>query len=173
MRIIFIIGYTNQRRIKGFRCPTKMMPRSSRSPSRSPGPWERRPRTTSSSLPRGWPTLNSEHSRRNFELTPRRFLDELEAQALALRTATVEDVRDAINAIAAGKTLASARQAMLRVKSLLSYGHRLGYLRFNAGAVLSVSDCAWSLARKRRDVTSKSRLLCAEVRLATHEATSC
>ena len=77
--------------------------------------------------------LNSEHSRRNFELTPRRFLDELEAQALALRTATVEDVRDAINAIAAGQTLTSARQTMLRVKSLLSYGHRLGYLQFNAG----------------------------------------
>src|SRR6516165_10661472 len=80
--------------------------------------------------------LNSEHSRRNFDLTARRFRAELEAQSLTLRAAAVEDVRDAINAIAAGKTLASARQAMLRVKSLLSYGHRLGYLRFNAGAVL-------------------------------------
>jgi hypothetical protein len=80
--------------------------------------------------PHGWQT-SSEHSKRNFGLTANRFLSELEAQSLTLRTATVEDVRDAINAIAAGQTLSSARQTMLRVKSLLSYGHRLGYLQFN------------------------------------------
>ena len=92
--------------------------------------------------------LNSEHSRRNFDLTARRFLAELEAQDLTLRTATVEDVRDAINAIAAGQTLTSARQTMLRVKSLLSYGHRLGYLQFNAGAVLKASGDTRSVAQR-------------------------
>ena len=67
---------------------------------------------------------------------------------MALRTATVEDVRDAINAIAAGQTLTSARQTMLRVKSLLSYGHRLGYLQFNAGAVLKAPADTRSVAQR-------------------------
>jgi integrase/recombinase XerD len=92
--------------------------------------------------------LNSEHSRRNFELTARRFLAELEAQSLTLRAADVEDLRDALNAIAAGQTLASARQTMLRVKSLLSYGHRVGYLQFNAGAVLKAPGDTRSVAQR-------------------------
>jgi len=92
--------------------------------------------------------LNSAHSRRNFEVTAKRFLAELEAESLTLRIATVEDVRDAINAIAAGQALASARQTMLRVKSLLSYGHRLGYLQFNAGAVLKAPGDNRSIAQR-------------------------
>ena len=92
--------------------------------------------------------LNSAHSRRNFEVTAKRFLAELEAESLTLRIATVEDVRDAINAIAAGQALASARQTMLRVKSLLSYGHRLGYLQFNAGAVLKAPGDTRSIAQR-------------------------
>jgi hypothetical protein len=52
-------------------------------------------------LPRGAANLNSEHSRRNFGLTARHFLAEFKAQSLTLRSATVEDLRDAINAIAA------------------------------------------------------------------------
>jgi integrase/recombinase XerD len=92
--------------------------------------------------------LTSPHSKQNFGMTARRFLAELETQSLTLRTATVEEVRDAINAIAAGQTLTSARQTMLRVKSLLSYGHRLGYLQFNAGAVLKAPRDTRSIAQR-------------------------
>jgi integrase/recombinase XerD len=81
-----------------------------------------------------WVTsLNSEHSRRNFRKTADRFCAALPA---GLRPATVEDVRAALEAITAGLKPASVRQYTLRVKSLLSYGHELGYLTFNAGVAV-------------------------------------
>ena len=40
-----------------------------------------------------------------------------------LRSASVEDVRDAIEAITAGRSASTAKQYVLRVKSLLSYAH--------------------------------------------------
>jgi hypothetical protein len=64
------------------------------------------------------------HSRRNFEVTARRFLAELPAGGL--RAATVEDVRDALGRIAAGVSEATGRQYVLRTKSLLGYANRLG-----------------------------------------------
>jgi integrase/recombinase XerD len=42
----------------------------------------------------------------------------------------------------------SARQIVLRVKSLLSYGHRLGYLQFNAGAVIRVHTEARAVSKR-------------------------
>jgi integrase/recombinase XerD len=80
-------------------------------------------------------SLNSEHSRSNFKVTAERFLAELGA---GLREATVEDVRDALNKLNAGKAETTARQYVLRVKSLLSYAHTLGYTPFNAGARIKV-----------------------------------
>jgi integrase/recombinase XerD len=105
--------------------------------------------TTDQQLVASWvANLTSAHSKRDFDVTSRRFLAKLQAQSLTLRTATVEDVRDAINAIAAGQTLTSARQTMLRVKSLLSYGQRLGYLQSNAGAVLKAPGDTRSIAQR-------------------------
>jgi integrase/recombinase XerD len=83
-------------------------------------------------------SLGSAHSRRNFEMTARKFLAELPAEGL--RSATVEDVRDALNRITAGLAETSARQCVLRCKSLLSYGHKLGYLVFNAGEAVKVKS---------------------------------
>jgi site-specific recombinase XerD len=83
-------------------------------------------------------SLESDHSRRNFEKTARRFLAGL---PMGLRAATVEDVRDALAAIAT-KSEASTRQYVLRVKSLLSYAHELGYTQFNAGTVIKVRSDA-------------------------------
>jgi integrase/recombinase XerD len=85
-------------------------------------------------------SLNSPHTRRNFETTARRFLAELPALGVVggLRAAKVEDVRDAIDRITAGIAETSAKQHMARVKSLLSYGHKLGYLVFNAGTTIKV-----------------------------------
>jgi integrase/recombinase XerD len=84
--------------------------------------------------------LNSPHTRRNFQTTADRFLPAL---AMPLRRATVEDVREALEAITASLAPSSYRQAVLRIKSLLSYGHRLGYLQFNAGVVIKVQGEAF------------------------------
>jgi hypothetical protein len=55
---------------------------------------------TDEQLLKSWlASLASVHTKRNFEMTARRFLAELPA---GLRTATVEDVRDALSAITAG-----------------------------------------------------------------------
>ncbi len=80
-------------------------------------------------------SLTSAHTRRNFELTASRFREALTAD---LRTATVEDVREAVANITAGLSNATARQYLLRVKSLLSYAHNLGYSPFNAGVTIKV-----------------------------------
>jgi integrase/recombinase XerD len=92
---------------------------------------------TDETLLQSWlASLNSPHTRRNFETTARRFLSELPPGGL--RGAKVEDVRDAIDLITAGLAETSAKQHMARVKSLLSYGHKLGYLVFNAGTTIKV-----------------------------------
>ena len=80
--------------------------------------------------------LRSAHSRRNFEMTALRFLEALPAGGI--RTATVEDVREALAKITECKSDATASQYVLRVKSLLSYGHKLGYMPFNAGVTIKV-----------------------------------
>lgn len=60
-----------------------------------------------------------------------------------LRRATVEDVRDALAGVTAGLAEASARQYVLRVKSLLGYANELGYTPFNAAVTIKVrSDAA-------------------------------
>jgi len=81
-------------------------------------------------------SLTSAHSRRNFEVTARRFLAELPAGGL--RAATVEDTRDALSRITRDVSEATGRQYVLRLKSLLGYAHRLGYAPFNAGAAIKV-----------------------------------
>jgi integrase/recombinase XerD len=80
-------------------------------------------------------SLTSKHSRRNFERTARRFLSAL---PMGLRDATVEDVRDAIATVTATVSPSTTDQYTLRIKSLLSYGHKLGFLQFNAGTVIAV-----------------------------------
>jgi integrase/recombinase XerD len=81
-------------------------------------------------------SLRSAHSRRNFEKTALRFLDALPAGGI--RKATVEDVREALATVTEGLSDATAQQYVLRVKSLLSYGHKLGYMAFNAGVTIKV-----------------------------------
>lgn len=79
--------------------------------------------------------LTSAHSKRNFEATALRFL---EALPNGLRDAKVEDVRRGIASLIEGRSAGTARQYVLRIKAFLGYGYKLGYLRFNAGAVLKV-----------------------------------
>jgi len=80
-------------------------------------------------------SLASAHTRRNFAMTATRFL---EALSVGIRKATVEDVREALARITEGRTDATAQQYVLRAKSLLSYGHKLGYMPFNAGVTIKV-----------------------------------
>lgn len=80
--------------------------------------------------------FQSAATRRNFAATAERFLAYLESVGLSLRTATVEDVREAIGSLADGHSPATLRQYRARVKSLLGYAHSLGYTPFNAGAAL-------------------------------------
>jgi hypothetical protein len=83
--------------------------------------------------------LKSAHSRRNFAMTAQRFLAAL---PMGLRAATVEDVRDAIAVATVSASGATVRQYTLRIKSLLSYGHDLGYMPFNAGVRIKVQSDA-------------------------------
>ena len=88
-------------------------------------------------LVRSWAdSLRSPHRRRNFEKTALRFLDALPAGGI--RKATVEDVREALATITEGLSDTTAQQCVLRVKSLLSYRHKLGYMAFNAGVAIKV-----------------------------------
>src|SRR5262245_59333154 len=70
-------------------------------------------------------------------MTAERFLAAL---PMGLRTATVEDVRDAIVVATLGASTATARQYTLRIKSLLSYGHELGNMPFNAGVRIKMQN---------------------------------
>jgi integrase/recombinase XerD len=92
--------------------------------------------TTDGQLVDSWiETLTSPHTRRNFETTALRLLARL---PMGLRAATIEDVRDALTTMTKGLAETSARQYVLRVKSLLGYAHALGYTPFNAGARIKV-----------------------------------
>jgi site-specific recombinase XerD len=84
-------------------------------------------------------SLGSPHTRRNFEMTARRFLAEL---PMGLRAAAVEDVRDALAKITEGMGSTTVSQYVLRVKSFLTYGHKLGYLPFNAGVTIKVRSAS-------------------------------
>lgn len=108
-------------------------------------------------------SLSSAHTRRNFELTAERFR---EALATDLRTATVEDVREAVAKITTGLSDATAQQYLLRVKSLLSYAHKLGYAPFNAVVTIKVKPNQ-SRAKLAKRIISE-----VEVGLLIREATS-
>lgn len=90
----------------------------------------------------------SEHTRRNFRRTADQFLAALGDMGLTLRTATVEDVREALALLTRGKADSTARQYVLRVKALLSYATKLGYLAFNAGVAIRVKSERQSLAKR-------------------------
>jgi hypothetical protein len=64
--------------------------------------------------------MSSALTRAAFAATAKRFVSHLRAQGLTIRTATVEDVREAIAILSAGKAPSSAAQYARRVKSLLS-----------------------------------------------------
>jgi len=111
-------------------------------------------------------SLGSQHTRLNFETTARRFLAELPAGGI--RAAKVEDVRDALDAVSRGLSDATARQYVLRIKSLLGYAHKLGYTQFNAAATIKVR----SDAKSRRASLAKRIITPTQVSLLIRAARS-
>ena len=83
----------------------------------------------------------------------------LAGRGLTLRSATLEDVRDIISEIGAGRSPGTARQYAQRVKSLLGYGHRLGYLTFNAGAAIRTKSGGSDLAKRIASETEIALLI--------------
>ena len=80
-------------------------------------------------------SLRSAHSRRNFEKTALRFLEALPAGGIPQSDGRG---RAPLAKITEGLSDATAQQYVLRVKSLLSYGHKLGYIPFNAGVTIKI-----------------------------------
>lgn len=103
--------------------------------------------------------MHSETTRAKFATTAGRFLDILAARGLTLRTATVEDVREAIATLGDGKAASSRAQYAQRAKSLLSYAHRLGYVRFNAGAAVRVKGNTTDRAKRIASETEIALLI--------------
>jgi site-specific recombinase XerD len=89
--------------------------------------------------------MGSEATRKNFERTVSQFLGAL---PMGLREAKLEDVREAIESITAGRADSTAKQYALRVKSFIGFAHRLGYLQFNAGAAIKVKVGRRSVAKR-------------------------
>src|SRR5262249_9659104 len=93
-------------------------------------------------------SMRSPHSRRACEVTGGRFIDLLAKAGVDLRTATVEDVQDALEVLVADVKANSGRQYILRCKSLMSYAHKLGYSPFNAGVTIKVDPLMRHLAER-------------------------
>src|SRR5215831_15199040 len=84
-------------------------------------------------------SLRSAHSRRNFAIIAQRFLTALPmwvAHRHSGRRARCHRRRHD------RRQRCTARQYALRIKSLLSYGHELGYMPFNAGVRIKVQNDA-------------------------------
>jgi integrase/recombinase XerD len=90
--------------------------------------------------------MTSKHTKRNNGRTAERFIAAL--APLSLRDATVEDIRAALDTITAGMAPSSRATTVGHVKSLLSYGTRLGYLPFNAGTTIKNKGDHRNLAKR-------------------------
>lgn len=103
--------------------------------------------------------MHSDITREKFAATAERFLAALARLGLTLRTATVEDVREAIAALGEGKAASTKAQYAQRAKSLLSYAHRLGYVLFNAGAAVRVKGGTVDRAKRIASETEIALLI--------------
>lgn len=94
-------------------------------------------------------SMNSPISRSRFAATVDKFMVFLNARGLSLREMTVEDMRDALADLTSMCRARSTRQQYTaRIKALVSYGHKLGYLRYNAGAPIKISRGNTTLAQR-------------------------
>ncbi len=93
--------------------------------------------------------MASPHTCRNFETTAQRFLDEIGRRDYSLRSVIpIEDLRDILAAITCGSSPASMRQYTLRIKSLLTFAHRMGYAVVNPGVAVKPPRADPTLAKR-------------------------
>lgn len=93
-------------------------------------------------------SLGSPISRSRFATTVEKFLVGAARRGLTLREMTVEDMRECLDELTAGHAHSTARQYMARVKAMVSYAHKLGYLRFNAGTPIKIGKYNSGLAQR-------------------------
>lgn len=95
--------------------------------------------------------LNSPITKKQFGRTVGVFLDCLSDRGLTLRTMTVEDMRECIADMLARSNVSapsSEQQYVARVKALVTYGHKGGYLLFNAGTMIKTGKRNSRLAQR-------------------------
>ncbi|MBW4607817.1 MAG: tyrosine-type recombinase/integrase [Hassallia sp. WJT32-NPBG1] len=93
----------------------------------------------------------SKESLRAYDRDIRRFLTFVEGKAIA--TVNYNDLQAYQSALEKnGYSRATVNRHMAAIKSILSYGHKLGYLPFNVGAVVKLSDPKNTMAERILDV---------------------
>ena len=95
----------------------------------------------------------SAHTVRVYSRVGERFLSALAAAGAGLRTATVEDVLQAVEAMRVKEDGSPVKPATVNtyvasVKSFLGFAHRVGYTRFNAGPLIKLKKAPRQVAQR-------------------------
>jgi site-specific recombinase XerD len=95
----------------------------------------------------------SAHTRRAYARVGARFVAALRAAGAGLRSATVEDVQAALEAMRTTDDGAPAKPATVNayvatVKSLLGFAHKVGFTRFNAGPLIKLKKAPRQIAQR-------------------------
>jgi len=107
-----------------------------------------------------WLHGRSGHTRRAYRADVNRFLA---AAAKPLHAITLDDLQGFADSLVAGKLAAASRVRILAaVKSLLAFGHRLGYLPFDVGRALKLPPRREGLAARILEEADVQRMLALE-----------
>ena len=95
----------------------------------------------------------SAHTVRVYERIGERFLSALAAAGAGLRTATVEDVLQAVEAMRVKEDGSPVKPATVNtyvasVKSFLGFAHRVGFTRFNAAPLIKLKKAPRQVAQR-------------------------
>jgi len=98
-------------------------------------------------------TDGSDHTRRAYARVGTRFVGALHAAGASIRTATVENVQTALEAMRSTAVGAPVRPATVAtyvatVKSLLGFAHRVGFTRFNAAPLIKLKKAPRQIAQR-------------------------
>ena len=95
----------------------------------------------------------SDHTRRAYERIGRRFVEALAAAGANLKSATVEDVQNALEAMrtkadGSSSSAASLNTYIAAVKALLGFAHKVSYTRFNAAPLIKLRKAPRKIAQR-------------------------
>jgi integrase/recombinase XerD len=102
----------------------------------------------------------SPETRRSYARSAGAFLEHLQGRGCSLRSASVLDLQDFVDAMTGAASSRSSRTAA--IKSLLSFGHRTGYLRFNIGAALAAAKAPRAVHERILSPAAIHRMLALE-----------